>query len=406
MKIALGLEYSLALRGGVSVLVEKLIEGISSVHEVVLVSPDQVGFQHPGVHSHLCWDPASVSRETSEHLATRLSELGVSLAHFHFGGNYGWGIRIPGQSPFSFLHKKGIAAVSTSHMAVSILDGYCAQTKPLWFKLGLLPLGWSGKLDQLRNVRAEVAVSQGVCKRLQRWYWPMRSKFRSVYHSRLPASPDVRANKPREPLVLCVGHIALRKGQHTLATAFAKIAAAHPAWKLALLGHPGPDDCFKQVQATIAAHNLQDRILLLGSRDDTMEFMRRSSVFVQPALFEGLPLALQEAMFCGCACVATRVIGNDELISDGKNGLLVPPVDSNALALALERLMGDEYQRTVFGEAAAESIRLKGMNGQTMTERHLHLYQSILQGTGPGREREPIAIGRQPPVKQAKVFGS
>jgi len=403
MKIALGLEYSLALRGGVSVLVEKLIEGISSVHDVVLVSPDQIGFQHPGMHSHIRWDPASVSRQTSEHLATQLSEQGVSLAHFHFGGNYGWGIRIPGKSPFSFLNKKGVAAVSTSHMAVSILDGYCAPNKPLWLKLGLLPLGWSGKLDQLRNVRAEIAVSQGVCKRLKRWYWPMSSKFRSVYHSRLPAGPDARANKPREPLVLCVGHIALRKGQHTLARAFAKIAAAYPAWKLALLGDPGPDDCLKQVQATIAAHNLQDRILLLGSRDDAMEFMSRSSVFVQPSLFEGLPLALQEAMFCGCACVATRVIGNDELISDGKTGLLVLPLDSNALAIALERLIRDESQRTIFGEAAAESIRVRAMNAQTMTERHLHLYQSIFQGIGPG---EPIAIGRQPPVKEAKVFGS
>src|SRR6266576_3224732 len=120
MKIAVGLEYPLTLRGGVSVLVEKLIEGISSVHDVVLISPDPTGFAHPGVCAHVYWDPASVSRGASEELAEQLAALGVSLAHLHMGGNYGWGSRLPGHSPFPFLRRKGITCVSTIHNAFSI----------------------------------------------------------------------------------------------------------------------------------------------------------------------------------------------------------------------------------------------------------------------------------------------
>ncbi len=383
MKIALGLEYSLALRGGVSVLVDKLIEGISRVHKVVLVSPDKTGFQHPGVDAHLRWDPAVASRKTSQSLASQLSELGVTLAHFHFGGAYGWGIRFPGQSPFAYIRAKGIPCITTSHMAVSILDGYCAQNKPLWFKLALLPLGWAGKYVQVRNVRAEIAVSEGVCQRLQRWYWPMAQKFQCMYHSRLPANQEPGECKSRRPLVLSVGHIALRKGQHILVEAFARIADTHRDWNLALIGHPGSDDCLNRIQKIISSRQLEDRVLLLGSREDTAEFMQTAGVFVQPAVYEGLPLALQEAMFYRCACIATRVIGNDELVDHEKNGLLVPALDAGALANALDKMIRNPSLRAAFGEAAVQSIRQKGMNAPTMVEKHLELYHTIFQRTRP-----------------------
>src|SRR5205814_10589526 len=98
MKIALGLEYPLTMRGGVSILVDKLIEGLSSHHEIVLVSPDLPDFTHPGITEHVYWDPAKVSRSSSLKLAETLARLRVSLAHFHAGGNFGWGSRLPGQS--------------------------------------------------------------------------------------------------------------------------------------------------------------------------------------------------------------------------------------------------------------------------------------------------------------------
>src|SRR6266700_1352814 len=119
MKIALGLEYPLALRGGVGVLVETLIQGLAERYEIILVSPDPPGFSHPGICGHVRWDPVAVSRAASHDLAQRLADLGVSIAHLHLGGNYGWGSRIPGQSPFPFLNRHGIAGITTIHMALS-----------------------------------------------------------------------------------------------------------------------------------------------------------------------------------------------------------------------------------------------------------------------------------------------
>jgi glycosyltransferase involved in cell wall biosynthesis len=379
MKIALGLEYPLKLRGGVGVLVEKLIEGVREKHEVVLVSPDPPGSIFSGTSGHVHWNPDQVSAKTSEELARRLADLGVSLAHLHLGGNYGWGSRILGQSPFPFLRRRGIAAVSTVHMVLSIFDGYCDSKKSFWFKCALLPFAWLGKLDTLRNLNAEIVVSKGACERLKRWYWPFKQKFRAIYHSRLPDAPPPEASG-RESLIIAVGHIAFRKGQHTLAAAFARIAAAHPTWKLALIGPVGDTGCRAQIETIISAHRLQNQILLPGSREDAADYMRRAAILVQPSFYEGLPLALQEGMFYGCAAVATRVIGNEELIRDGTTGLLVPPDDPDALALALSDLIKDPAKREKLGRAAVASVIEQGMTATKMVEQHLALYDLIGHG--------------------------
>jgi glycosyltransferase involved in cell wall biosynthesis len=251
-------------------------------------------------------------------------------------------------------------------------------------------VAWFGKLDLLRHVTVEIVVSQRACEWLRRWYWPLRGRFRPIYHSRLPQAP-LPASGSREPLILGVGHIAFRKGQHTLAAAFAKIAPAHPNWKLALIGPVGETACLAQIEETIAAHKLAGRVLLLGSREDTADFMQRAAILVQPSLHEGLPLALQEGMFYGCACVATRVMGNDELVLDGTTGALVPASDPGALAQMLDNLIKDPAQRERLGRAAAASIIEKEMTAAKMVEHHLALYESIRL-----RERLEVEPGTRP----------
>jgi glycosyltransferase involved in cell wall biosynthesis len=376
MKLALGLEFPLAWRGGVSILVEELIKGLSSRYELVLVSPDEPDFQWPGVQTHVQWDRTKASRKASSALAARLSELGVQIAHFHFGGNYGWNCRIPGQSPFPFLKRRGIACVTTIHVILALTEGYCGPNKPLWFKWLSLPGAWLGKLDVLRNVKTEIVISRQGCANARRWYWPYRSRFQTVYHSRIDeAQPSPVLT--REPFILGVGHIALRKGQHTLAEAFALIAPTHPEWRLLLIGPDPRDGCSARVEQVISAHKLAGRITLAGSRNDTIEFMRRAGIFVQPSLFEGLPLALQEAMYCGCPCVATDVVGNNELI-DGETGVLVPPESPARLAEALDELIRHPERRKQLGRRGTAAIIEKKMTAQKMVERHVEIYESAL----------------------------
>ena len=66
------------------------------------------------------------------------------------------------------------------------------------------------------------------------------------------------------------------------------------------------------------------------------DLMSRAAIYVQPSFWEALGLALQEAMFAGCACVGSRAGGIPELIEENKTGLLFEPGNVAQLAAALE----------------------------------------------------------------------
>jgi glycosyltransferase involved in cell wall biosynthesis len=381
-KIALCLEHPLGLRGGVSVLVETLILGLKEHYDLILVSPDTPESLRESsaasfISQHLAWNPESVSRQTSRQLAKELAQSGANLAHFHFSGNFGWGNRFLGRCSVPYVNKMGIPVCSTIHLLGGALDGFCGPQKPLWFKLALFPAAWLGKMHVLRHLRHEIAVSQNDCRKLQRWYRPLRRKFGHIYHSRLKNSP-MQNGRERESNILYVGHIAARKGQLFLAEAFARIAARFPAWKVLLIGGAVETECLSRLQEFVQRSSLAGRIQLLGSRPDAMEFMQSAAIFVQPSRLEGLPLALQEAMFTGCACIGTNISGNNEIITHEENGLLVSPGNVDDLARALERLILDADLRQILGRKGALSIANKGMTSEAMLKKHLELYHSML----------------------------
>jgi glycosyltransferase involved in cell wall biosynthesis len=384
-KIALCLEYPLALRGGVSVLVETLLAGLKNNYDLILVSPDQPEqlARHPAaalIASHINWTPSAVSPQTSRQLAQELSRRGAALAHFHSGGVFGWGNRFPGHSPIPHVNRLGIPVCTTAHLVVRLLEGYCGPQKPLWFKLAMLPLAWTGKMQSLRSVRREIAVSKHDAEKLKRWYWPLRGKILQMYHSRLREDATPATNFVREPIVLNVGHIAWRKGQLVLAEAFAQVASRHPEWKLCLAGDELEKPIADKIRALAQTRGLSGRIQLPGPRQDALDMMRRAGIYVQPSYFEALGLALQEAMFTGCPAIGTRAGGIPELLDHERTGLLVEPGQPAQMAQALDALMSNAALRAQYGRQGAASIIERGMTAERMVANHVQLYESIFRG--------------------------
>lgn len=381
-RIAYCLDYPLFLRGGVSVLVEALIEGLAGRYAILLVSPDStedirasaIGSK---IHDHISWAPDHRSPRRARELAEILCGRKIDLAHFHIGGNYGWGNCYFGCSPVPHLHRRGVPVVSTIHLVVSLLAGYCDPQMPWLAKLALAPAAWLAKVHVLRHTRAEIAVSLHDLAKVRRWYRPLSDRFRQIYHSRLRLTPEPPP-AVRTPTILNVGHIARRKGQHVLVEAFARIAARHPEWQLQLVGpfDDGADGA--HVREIVERAGLQSRVHLPGSRDEVLDLMRHAGIYVQPSIDEALGLALQEALFAGCPSIGTDAGGIPELIADGDNGLLVPKGDVPALAGALDRLMSDAALRARLGERARPSILERGMIADTMIEKHHALYREIL----------------------------
>lgn len=384
MKIALCLEYPIDLRGGVSVIVETLaIELIRLGHKVTIVSPDTPEvFKESKLASsteHIARTPAArFSPAQARQLARSIATSGIDIAHFHLGGNFGWGNRYPFNSPIYFLHRLGVPCASTSHQVVNVLDGYCGPQKPLWVKLLLLPIAWLGKAQQLSSVHFEAAVSQHDCTKLKQWYAPFARRFATIYHSRLDSRILFAPDSNREPVILNVAHIARRKGQVKLTEAFVRVADRHPAWILQFIGPDSGDGSVQEIKSLAKTHGLEARIAVFDQRHDAFDLMRKASIYVQPSVFEALGLALQEALYCGCPAIGSRVGGIPELIDEGENGLLVAPDDTDQMEAALIRLITDESLRRKFGARAHASIEEKGMTAARMAENYLQLYDSIL----------------------------
>lgn len=175
-----------------------------------------------------------------------------------------------------------------------------------------------------------------------------------VMHNPLTFYPETTSDLSR-PVVVAAGRYAPEKGYDRLIDAFARIAPEHPEWVLKIFGH-GP--LRQRLEKQVASLDLTERVLLPGLADDIEAELRAASLLALSSIHEGLPMALAEAMACGVPCVAFDCApGVREIITDGVDGIVVPPRDVGALADGLSRLMGDADLRRRYGSAARDSVR-------------------------------------------------
>lgn len=156
---------------------------------------------------------------------------------------------------------------------------------------------------------------------------------------------------PADVLALTIANYRPNKRYPDLLAAARAVLDDGPPIRFAAAGH-GPLEA--EVRAEHARLGLGDRFSLLGHRDDAIRLLAGADLFVLASGHEGLPVAVMEAFALGVPVVATRVGGLPEVVTDGVDGLLVPPGDPAALAAAIRRASGpDERARLAAGAAAA-----------------------------------------------------
>lgn len=131
-----------------------------------------------------------------------------------------------------------------------------------------------------------------------------------------------------------------------------------------------------QLISEIKKLGLQDSVHLLGKKDNVVEYLNALDIKVLSSAYgEGFPNVLGEAMACGVPCVATDV--GDSAIIIGETGKIVPPNDSNQLAVAITELLklGKE-KRQALGVLARERI-VQRYHIQTLINQYDSLYQSL-----------------------------
>lgn len=152
-----------------------------------------------------------------------------------------------------------------------------------------------------------------------------------------------------------VGRLVPQKGFDLLLPAFARVAAAHPDWKLVIWGE-GPER--GRLEALRAELGLEGRVEMPGVTGRAGAWIETTDVFVLSSRYEGWGIVLLEAMAAGLPVVSFDCdFGPADMITDGTDGLLVPNGDIEALAAALSRTLGDAELRQRLGAAAAASAR-------------------------------------------------
>ncbi len=188
------------------------------------------------------------------------------------------------------------------------------------------------------------------------------------------ARVDAHRGRSPLPIVLFVGRLVPFKGAHLLLEAAVALEA-----RIMIVGD-GPER--RALEARAKALGVADRVEFLGSLQgpDLVAAYRAANVFALPSVApnEAFPQALLEVLACGVPAVTTELgTGTSEINQDGVTGLVVPPSDSRALAVALERILRDRALAEQFRVASLARARTD-YSVQAMADRLLACYRWCL----------------------------
>jgi glycosyltransferase involved in cell wall biosynthesis len=175
-------------------------------------------------------------------------------------------------------------------------------------------------------------------------------------------------------LLLIVARLHPEKGYEYLFRALPQVRKDLERPVRLLVSGSGPfESAYRQL---VAALGCLEMVRFLGFRADVPDLMMAADLVLLPSVAEAFGLAAAEALYLGVPVVATRVGGIPEIVSDGVDGILVPPADSGALAEAIAGLLSDEPRRLNLAGAGRAKV-IERFRFEEMVRRYEQLYDRL-----------------------------
>ncbi|GAA0401771.1 hypothetical protein GCM10009530_62050 [Microbispora corallina] len=197
-----------------------------------------------------------------------------------------------------------------------------------------------------------------------------RTRLATIPNALTPAVRTPAA--PNSKIIVAAGRLTRQKGFDLLVEAFAAVADKHPDWQLRIYGD-GKERA--KLQRLIHRLHLYNHVFLMGGTTTLEQELAKGAMFVLSSRSEGFGMVLIEAMAHALPVVSFDCPnGPAEIITGGRDGLLVPPQDVTGLTVAIESLIADPSLRNRLGTAAKESVaryyvdRIRGRWEQLFTE--------------------------------------
>ena len=206
-------------------------------------------------------------------------------------------------------------------------------------------------------------------------------------------SGHLRAELKIDPMTSVVGVVARmtpEKGLFHFIDAAKAMLTDLPGTRFLLVGD-GP--LRQELEKRVRELGIATQVIFAGSRSNMPEVYRTMDVFVLPSLNEGLPMALLEAMAASVPVVATEVGEIPKLIRPSREGLLIPPGDSKALAMAMAQLLHNLELSAIMASKAFTRVS-ELYSSKRMGEQYLELYTKICQKS-PNTRYPQTTVGTQ-----------
>ena len=176
-----------------------------------------------------------------------------------------------------------------------------------------------------------------------------------------------------------IGRLVIEKGVRELIEAFSEISKNRNDVILMVIGGgvTGDRDGI-DIEYLINSQppEAQEKIKLMGLRDDIPELLSASDVFVLPSYREGLPRSIIEAMAMGKPVIATNIRGCREQVFEGVNGYLYEAKSSSSLASAYEKMLSNDEVRVEMGRNSRE-LFLKEFDEKKVLERQMNVFNGF-----------------------------
>ena len=191
--------------------------------------------------------------------------------------------------------------------------------------------------------------------------WLSPEKIRVIYngieYSRFssPAKKDLRKElgiPHKDFLVGFVGQLDERKGVETLVKSFTLLSKKKSHVTLLIVGEGKLKD-----HLVMMSSHCRRKVIFTGYRSDVDEIMKCIDVLVLPSLWEGFGIVLIEAMAAGKPVITSRTSNMPEIVTDRKEGFLIPPEDENSLSKALINLIEKPELRKKMGKMGQAKVQ-------------------------------------------------
>ncbi len=228
-----------------------------------------------------------------------------------------------------------------------------------------------------------IAVSHAVQQQMN---WPGVQKKMTVVHNGRPQIDFLERHEARVALAKrapqlqsfhdetwtgTIGELHPIKRHNIMIEAVAKLVAEGHQLRHCIIGD-GQQQA--ELEALVTKHKLSEHVFFLGHIDDAAQYLKAFDLYIQPSRSEALAYVVIEATQAGLPIVATDVGGIPEVITNGTEGILIPPDQATQIAKAILQLLSNPTQAAQYAQAAQEKSQQFSL--ETMLEKTMEIYGS------------------------------